>query len=102
MILEVKRVYTLSGIKYRYKLNDFTYGEWLIFKNNHPVYYFNVFDQDYEHFTEAIKADFNGFLIACLKRHGLDLEQKILGITSIKSYSQLINLEKLPAAFLIN
>jgi len=101
MILEVRGVYTLTGVKYRYKLSDFAYGEWLIYKNNQPVYYFNIFDQEYAHLTEIIKANEQGFLIGSLKRQGLNLKQNIFGIASIKSYLKSINLEKLPASILI-
>lgn len=101
MILEVKRVYTLAGIKHRYKLSDFAYGEWLIYKGDFPVYYFNIFDTDYSAFKDATKVNADKTLIDKLEKHGLRLKQNLFGISSTKSYQQRFDLEKLPASYLI-
>ncbi|GAB3922780.1 hypothetical protein [Mucilaginibacter myungsuensis] len=44
----VNKVYTLTGIRYLYRLSDFVYGEWLIYNNGDPVFYFNAFDELYQ------------------------------------------------------
>ena len=100
--LEVVPVYTLTGIKKIYKLGDKAYGEWLIFKNKKPYYYFNIFDKEYERFNNAIKTNVEEYLKIRFKKQGenLSFDPNIMGLRSSKIYDEWFDLETLPAAFL--
>lgn len=41
--------------KYKYTLNDFSYGELLLFEKNTPKYYVNLFDGYFEELKELIQ-----------------------------------------------
>jgi hypothetical protein len=100
--LEVIRVYTLTGIKNIYKLGDMAYGEWLIFKDKKPYYYFNIFDKEYEHFNNTIKTNVEEYLKTKFKKQGgnLSFGPNILGLQSSKIHDEWFDLETLPVALL--
>ena len=99
--LEVIPVYTLSGKKTIYKLGDMAYGEWLIFKNGVPFYYFNIFDELYKDLKEPIRNDPYNFLKKNIDEHGegLKLSQNIWGIWSSNIQDKWFDLEMLPLSF---
>ena len=93
-------IFTLLGKwAYRYKLSDFSYGEWVIFENNKPKFYLNIFDSEYDEVRLVFSKSKNYDLEKKLKSHnkGLSIYQKLLGITFLKkTFLQVIELEKLP------
>lgn len=99
--LKVTSVYTLGGVKYLYRLSDMAYGEWLIYKNGYPTFYFNVFDEDYKDIKANIGNDIEEYLRLKLSLKGKEwsLEQKLVGIISFKSSVRRIDIEKLPKRF---
>ena|SRR3569833_522241 len=102
--LEDITVYTLTGKKHLYKLGDGAYGEWLIFKENIPVYYLNIFDDMYAMVDQSIKSDPWGYLEKRFKigMEGYSLSQHIHGIWSSKVTFKQFEIEKLPISFLVN
>lgn len=48
ILVEMVPILSLFKNKYLIKLPDSAYGEWLIFKENKPVFYLNVFDPQLE------------------------------------------------------
>lgn len=98
-------IYTLFGRKNIYSLEDMTYGEFVVFENNHPKYYLNCFDKQYEPFIERIpkqKGGISNFLNKkCRKlKNGLNMPPHFWGIRfDSRSYAQTLNLEKLPVVF---
>ncbi len=98
-------IYTFLGKRtYRYKLSDFSYGEWLIFENNKPKFYFNIFDKEYHEVRLAFSNSKDFDLEKKLKSYnkGLSIYQKLIGITFLKkTFLQVIELEKLPKNVLI-
>lgn len=54
---------TTLGFKKRllYRLSDMAYGEWLIFQNDIPKYYLNIFDKIYEGVTFLADEDGSSF-----------------------------------------
>jgi hypothetical protein len=102
MLLEDITVYTLTGKKHIYKLGDMSYGQWLIFKNKLPVYYFDIFDEMYGGIPEAVKLNPSKFLEERFKpkKDGLTLTQGIIGLWSGKILDKWFEVEKLPVSFL--
>ena len=99
----IPRLTILGGIKYKYKLSDFTYGEWLIFENNKPKYYLNLFDEEYKDIRERIEKFKDFELEKNLKKcdEKLSIHQKLIGISIwYKSSIQTLKLEKLPNSIL--
>ena len=45
--VEIIPIYTFWGRKSIIQLSDFAYGEWLVFRLNKPIYYINIFDDDF-------------------------------------------------------
>jgi hypothetical protein len=99
--LEEITTYTLTGKKIRYKLGDMSYGDWLVFKDNTPVYYFDVFDELYTYIPEIIKKNIPKYLENKFDQQGkgLSLEDGIPGIWSSKIVDKWFELEKLPLDF---
>lgn len=104
MQLEDIIVYTLTGKRHLYKLGDMAYGEWLIFKDNMPVFYLNIFDKMYENVAESIKKDPRGYLEKkiALEKSTYSLNQNIHGIWSSKVNIKWFELEQLPVSFFEN
>lgn len=102
--LRVTRVYTLKGVKYLYRLSDMVYGEWLIYKDGKPFFYFNIFDDDYKDIKDEIGGDVENYLRIKLIQAGKEwsLKQYIFGIPSSGTFDEQINIEKLPKNFLVN
>ena len=40
--------------KYKYTLSDFSYGEMLLFENNYPKFYINIFDENFSKIKEYV------------------------------------------------
>ena len=106
MPLRVTPILTIFGkIQYKYKLSDFAYGEWIIFENEKPKYYLNLFDNsDYKKDKVYSKSkNFNIESILDKFQKGLSIYQKVWGIPlPYKSFIQTFHLEKLPKGILIN
>ena len=54
--------------KYRYSLGGFSYGEYLIFRKNEPVYYLYILDEKYKEFEDYIS--FNGGIEVIIPKIG--------------------------------
>jgi len=82
-----------------YRLSDFAYGEWLIYEDNIPKYYLNIFDKIYKdimHFMQT-QRDFTVELMV-RKSSGnvnerLSLGEKYRVITMLESQSELVTFE---------
>jgi hypothetical protein len=101
MQLEDIVVYTLTGKKHLYKLGDMSYGESLVFKDNLPVYYLDIFDKIYENIDESMKKDPYNYLNKKFRseKTGYSMSQHIRGIWSSKINIKWFGLEKLPLTF---
>lgn len=99
--IEVVPVYTITGIKKIYKLGDMAYGQWLIFKDGLPVYYFDVFDALYKNLEGPIKNDTYNFLKKTVDKHcgRFKLSQNIWGLWSSNIQDKWFDLEMLPLSF---
>lgn len=105
--LYVTPLYSLfGGVGLRFRLSDFSYGEWLIFEYGKPKYYFNIFDPLYIEFLKMVENQTN--LESILERKlkaqspALSLKNKVIGIPSLnKSYKEVFILEKIPNTFLL-
>ena len=40
--------------KYKYTLSDFSYGEMLLFENNYPKFYINIFDENFSEIKDYV------------------------------------------------
>jgi len=90
-------IYTFSGIKKIKKLPDYSYGEWLIYQNNEPRYYFNIFDRKYSDIHHKISDNIEMFLVDKLKGKKMSIRPKIIGICDYSKVScDWMELEKLP------
>jgi hypothetical protein len=101
----VTPIYTLWGRKNIYSRGDLTYGEFVVFENEHPKYYLNCFDKQYELFIQQILKH-KGGIYSFLKnrceelKNGLNMHPHFWGIRlNSKSYIQTLDLEKLPSIF---
>ena len=54
ILVEMIPILSLFKNKYLIKLPDSAYGEWLIFKDNKPVFYLNIFDPQFEEIKNKI------------------------------------------------
>jgi len=104
ILLEDITVFTIAGKKHLYKLGDMTYGEWLIFKDNFPIYYLDISDELYKDIDESIKKDPYNYLKDKFKRgkEGFSLCQGIKGIWSSRVDDKLFDMEKLPVSFFMD
>jgi hypothetical protein len=95
--LFVTAVYTLTGKKYLYALGDMAYGEWLIYKNNKPRYYLNVFEDNNKHLIDEGKNQLQSYIEGKLKLidGALSLNTHIVGIRSSHTDVEWCDLEKL-------
>ncbi len=104
--LEAIPFFTIWGkIQYRYKLSDFTYGNWIIFENNKPKYYLNLYDNDYDDIREKFSKSKDFDLESTLKTHkkNLSIHQNFWGISLWnKSFIQFFHLKKMPSHILKN
>jgi len=90
-------VLTLNGKKHRYRLSDTAYGEYLIFKDNQPEFYLNVFD-DSPHLSSLPDASsIYRFIESRLKtiNPALSLKQHLYGLRISKEYDKVFRLKKL-------
>src|SRR5216117_1310161 len=91
----VTPLYYFFGIKLIYVLPDMSYGQYLIFENNYPKYYFNYFDKYYD--AIRIKIDNSKISHELLLKKSfqannplLSLRQKSFGIRfENKSYNKI-------------
>lgn len=87
-----------------YRLLDSAYGEWLIYENNFPVFYFNVFDEDYREIKELLsELNVTDFLEKALtKKHpNLTTKEHLFGYKiNGKAEVKIFSIEKLPLKFL--
>jgi hypothetical protein len=95
-----------EGIRYDYILPDSNYGEWLVFENDLPKYYFNAFDEDYQFFSKELKYknSISASLIYILDKNNnrLQLNRKIRGIRlNSKSIVKEFFIERLPKEMLL-
>jgi hypothetical protein len=99
--LETIPVYTLTGKKTIYKLGDMAYGQWLIFKDGLPFYYFDIFNELYKDLEGPIKNETYNFLKKSIEKHDeeLKLSQNIWGIWSSDIQDKWFDLEMLPLSF---
>lgn len=99
-------VLTFFGIRISYRMLDSAYGEWLIYENNLPKYYLNIFDPEYASLRKNT-LDSGIDVVEYLKEKITPLNSRlmfsdnIIGIkfnnrASIKS----ISVEKIPNEFL--
>ncbi len=100
VFLRVSPIITIWGKrKLKYELSDFNYGEWVIFKDNFPKYYLNMFDKEYDSIRELPDFDIENRLK--MHKGGLSIHQKLFGISLWnKSFIKSFNLEKLPTNIL--
>lgn len=96
----------LGKKEYLYTLTESAYGEWIIFNDNIPKYYFNVFDTAYSALFDSLKKlrSVEEFLENNFKKvnSNLSIRQQVFGIKhKNKSFTKRIVLEKLPVNFLI-
>lgn len=95
---------TLSGKKYSYKLPDNAYGEWIIYENDKPKYYLNIFDKEYELVRKNLNhvSDFENYLITKFQNSNppINIKRQVIGFSIEKPYIQKWQLEKLPLSFL--
>jgi hypothetical protein len=104
----VTPVFNLLGKKsLLYSLSDMSYGEWIIFENDEPKYYFNYFDEYYQPIRKQLDQSEEKNIESLLKKsfeiHGLNLSisQKKLAIRKDdKAYVQVYKLDKYPVEFL--
>ena len=82
------------------------YGEWIIYKNNYPKYYFNSFDEIYTPYISHLagkKLGIHNFLKEKLKKldSSLSLKMNFFGVEIISgAHTKTFTLEKLPLDFL--
>jgi hypothetical protein len=95
--LFVTKVYTLTGKKYLYALGDMAYGEWLVYKNNKPRYYLNVFEDNNENLIKEGQSNLQSYIENKLKLidEDLSLKPNITGIRSAHTYVEWFDLERL-------
>ena len=101
--LWVTLIYTISGVKSRYRLGDMAYGEWLIFKESKPAYYLNIFDDNYTPLREKAGDDVQSYLRNRLLSSGEDLTltSNIIGLRIGKELEEWVTVEWLPIAFVL-
>jgi len=100
--LNVTPVYTVLGIKLLYQLCDAADGKHLIYLNNIPVYYFNIFDEMYKDIIISFNGNPETHLSRKLKSHPekFTLRPSICGLRSSKLRHRWFYLDKLPVSFL--
>ncbi|MEO8471470.1 MAG: hypothetical protein ABI477_04720 [Chryseolinea sp.] len=89
-----------------YRLPDSTYGEWIIFENNEPKYYFDFFDELYEDIRNQIMStrDIEGYFTKMFEQKNLNfmLKQTLFGIPLPgMELIEECTLSKLPKEYLI-
>lgn len=82
-----------------HRLADTNYGEWLIYENDQPRYYLNLFDDIYEGVNRFLEDRADVSVASMLKRSlggrnlQLSLEEKFRPIVVLESKSELVTLE---------
>jgi hypothetical protein len=100
--VEIIPIYTLYGLRDIIKLSDFVYGEWLVFESNKPLYYINIFDEDFIELKNSIESKettIENFIrkINTLNNKSLSLRQNYFGFMNYKkSIYQKIRVYKFP------
>jgi len=91
-------VFTLTGVKCRYALLDMAYGEWLVYRDNHPQYYINLFDAEYEGIRDKVGNNAERYIKERLKNSNerLSLKPNIVGLKVGKEQQTSITVERLP------
>jgi hypothetical protein len=85
--------------RYLYTLSDFAYGEWLIFEDNMPKYYLNIFDECYKNITRFLQTQRDITVDLMVSKslgnvnERLSLGQKYHVITMLESQSELLTFE---------
>lgn len=99
--VNVTPFYTLLGKKFLVTLGEMTYGEWLIYRKNKPVYYLNVFEDCYS-LKDLKTGSMENYIENKLKKigDGFTVLPGIFGIKSFKMFTQVIEVEKMPCSFL--
>lgn len=93
-----------SGVKNIYHLGDFAYGEWIIYSNHEPKYYFCVFDPMYQGQMDFIKGigEIDLFLEKKFAQMQVNLTMKNkawLVISKAEPFVKKFILEKLPNTY---
>lgn len=91
-------IYTIFGKRIKYSLPDSAYGGWIIFENNQPKYYFNIFDCYYNDIRDVFNEQKKD-IESILKNHNsnLSLSQNFIGFSfRFQEYIEKCKLEKLP------
>lgn len=100
--IEIIPIYTLCGRRAIIKLSDFAYGEWLVFKSNKPIYYINIFDDEFfelKKLVESKKITIEEVIEKFNIQNGetLSLKQSFVGITNYRNIEyQNIEIYKFP------
>lgn len=100
--IEIIPIYTLGGRRDIIKLSDFAYGEWLVFKSNKPIYYINIFDDEFFELKKLIESKKTTVEEVIEKFNiqnsdSLSLKQSFFGITNYKNTEyQNIEIYKFP------
>lgn len=96
----------LGRKNFYYRLLDGAYGEWLVFEDNVPKYYFNFFDEEYASFKQSLpkfKMNLENYLNECFKKKNMNLttRQYMYGFKlKGKEEVRIIVIEKMPANIL--
>jgi hypothetical protein len=102
--IKVRKTPMLFGYKDRYRLSDFSYGEWIIYERGEPRYYFCIFDDLYSEIRNQLTPDTEAYLTRQFKKHGvsLTLNAGSFGIPlHSKSLVVELRLDKLPLQLLV-
>jgi hypothetical protein len=101
LLLEDITIFTITGRRHLYKLGDMAYGQWLIYRGDLPVYYFDIFDEMYKDIDEAIQKAPCKYLREKFQKdkRRLSLSPNIKGIWSARVANKLFDIEKLPVNF---
>lgn len=96
----VEKIYTITGVQKHYSLGNMSYGEWLIYKNNQPCFYMNIFDEYYKEIKDDLSRLGKSFIEQKLKEKGLSLKTKIFGIRRGVLMEKSISIPRLPKYYL--
>ena len=101
--LFVTQFITLKGKMHRYSLSDMAYGEWLVYKDGCPKYYFSIWDDKDSITIPKGFSNMEEYIEFRLKSvdSKLTLKQNLWGLPTSKPYTEMVELEKLPTKLVI-